>query len=68
MDFMDAGVARILNSANLKENNMRNLMNKKFWRDLWFFIRSGKFPCMECRLALVTKDNENIPEFLKDQA
>ena len=47
---------------------MHNLMNKKFWRDVWFFIRSGKFPCMACRLALVTKDNENIPEFLKDQA
>ena len=68
MDFMEGGAAHILSSANLKESNMQHLMNKKFWRDLWFFIRSGKLPCMACRLALITKDNEEIPEFLKDQA
>ena len=68
MDFMEDGAAHTLSSAIQKESNMRHLMNKKFWRDLWFFIRSGKLPCMACRLALITKDNEEIPEFLKDQA
>ena len=56
MDFMEDGAAHILSSANLKESNMQHLMNKKFYRDAWFFIRSGKFPFMACRLALVTKN------------
>ena len=68
MDFMEDGAAHTMSSAIQKESKMRHLMNKKFWRDLWFFIRSGKLPCMACRLALITKDNEEIPEFLKDQA
>jgi len=46
---------------------MKMLMNRKFVRDFWIFIRMGQWPCTAWRLASFIND-KSLPEFLKEQA
>ena len=66
MDSLAGGAALILSFASQKENNMR-MLNSKFRKDFFIFLKMGQMPCAAWRLASFLND-KNVPEFLKEQA